>query len=105
LLALVPVTARLVILKVALPVLVRVTVRAPLVVPTIWLEKVKPTGARLTAGPAATPVPLKVSVCGLPAALSATLRAPVRVPLAVGVKGTLMVQLFPAARLVPQLFV
>ena len=97
--------ARLVIVKLALPVLVRVRVCPPLVDPTIWLEKVKSVGARLAAGPAVTPVPVKVTVCGLPAALSEMLRLPLRVPVAVGIKITLTVQLFPAGTLVAQLFV
>jgi hypothetical protein len=104
-LASVPVKARLVIFKVALPVLVRVTVCAPLVVPTVWLENVKPAGAKLTAGAAATPVPVKVTVFGLSLTLSEMLRIPLRVPVVVGVKTTLTVQFIPAATLVPQLFV
>jgi hypothetical protein len=51
------------------------------------------------------PVPESAAVCGLPAALSVTLRVPVREPAAVGLKPTLMLQLAPAATLVPQLFV
>jgi hypothetical protein len=51
------------------------------------------------------PVPESAAVCGLPAALSVTLRVPVREPAAVGLKATLMLQLAPAATLVPQLFV
>ncbi len=50
-------------------------------------------------------MPLSVTWCGLPVALSVTLNVPLRVPVAVGVKVTLMVQLAPAATLVPQLFV
>jgi hypothetical protein len=99
------VKARLVILKVALPVLVRVTVCAPLVVPTVWLENVKPAGAKLTVVSAATPVPVKVTVFGLSLTLSEMLRIPLRVPVVVGVKTTLTVQFIPAATLVPQLFV
>jgi hypothetical protein len=45
------------------------------------------------------PVPVKATVCGLPVALSATFKVPVRVPAAVGVNKTLIVQLPPAARL------
>jgi len=41
----------------------------------------------------------------LPVALSVTVIVPVRVPTAVGVKVTLMEQLAPAAREVPQLLV
>jgi len=44
-------------------------------------------------------------VCGDPAALSVMLTAPVRVPVAVGVNVTLMVQEAPAATELPQVFV
>jgi len=43
------------------------------------------------------PVPLSVTVWGLPAALSVIVSVPVRLPVAVGVKVTLIVQLEPAA--------
>ena len=95
----------LVMVKVALPVLVKVTVCAPLAVPTVWLEKIKPTGAKLTADPVATPVPVKVTGFWLSGTLSEILRLPPRAPIAVGVKTTLTVQFFPAAILAPQLFV
>jgi hypothetical protein len=85
------------------PVLVKVTAWAALVVPTCWLVKVRLVGVRFTAG--ATPVPVKLAVCGLPLALSETVMAPVRVPTVVGVKVTLIVQLAAAASEVPQLFV
>lgn len=51
------------------------------------------------------PVPVKLAVCGLPVALSITVRVPVRVPLAVGLNRTLIVQLCPAVREVPQVLV
>jgi hypothetical protein len=51
------------------------------------------------------PVPVRLAVCGLPIALSATVNDPVLVPVAVGVKTTLIVQLVLAARLVPQVVV
>jgi hypothetical protein len=44
-------------------------------------------------------VPFRLEVCGLPTALSATLSAPVRVPVAVGLNTTLMVHFALAARL------
>jgi hypothetical protein len=53
-------------------------------------------------------VPLKLTVCWLPVTppeLSVTANVPVRVPVAVGVKVTLMVQLPPAFRLLPQLLI
>ena len=55
--------------------------------------------------PATTPVPESEAVWGLSGALSATERIAERVPLALGVKITLMEQLAPAASEVPQLFV
>ena len=55
--------------------------------------------------PEATPIPVRDAVCGLPEALSVTVKVPVRVPVAVGVKVTLIAQFAPAARLEPQLLV
>ena len=52
-----------------------------------------------------TPVPVSVTVCGLVDALSVMVTAPFRVPVAVGVKVTEMVQVAPAASEVPQLLV
>ena len=49
----------------------------------------------------ATPVPLSATVCGLPAALSLMLRDAVRVPDAVGLNVTLMLQLALAASELP----
>jgi hypothetical protein len=51
------------------------------------------------------PVPVNVMVCGLVGSASLMVTAAVRLPIAVGLKVTLIVQLAPAARLVPQLFV
>ena len=48
------------------------------------------------------PVPDRVTVCGDPDALSVTVKAPERVPVTVGVKVTLMVQLMPGASVAPQ---
>jgi hypothetical protein len=62
-------------------------------------------GERLTEGAALVPVPVKLTVCGLPAALSEMLRVPLRVPVAVGVKVTVIVQSAPAATELPQLLV
>jgi hypothetical protein len=74
-----------------------------LAVPTTWLAKVRLVGEMLTAG--AVPVPERLTLCGLPVALSARVRDAVRVPLAAGVKVTLIVQLAPAATEPPQLLV
>ena len=51
------------------------------------------------------PVPVRLTVCGLPAALSVMVTAPVRVPVAVGLNVTLIVQLEPAESEVPQVVV
>jgi len=64
------------------------------------LPKLKLVGAKLMPG--ATPVPDKVTVCGLPLALSVTVIVPDWLPVAVGVNVTLMVQFAPAATDVPQ---
>jgi hypothetical protein len=52
----------------------------------------------VTDGEAATPVPARPTVRGLPLPLSATESVPVAAPDAVGAKVTLIVQLLPAAR-------
>src|SRR5437867_5117935 len=51
---------------------------------------------------ARTPVPVRLTLCGLFAALSVMTTDPVSVPSVVGVKVTLMAQLAPCATLVPQ---
>jgi hypothetical protein len=55
--------------------------------------------------PDMVPVPLRRIVCGLPVALSVRVIVPLRVPGAVGLKVTLIVQFAPAARVKPQSFV
>jgi hypothetical protein len=87
----------------AVPVLLIVTVNGTLVVPITWLPKFRLVGERLTVNVA--PVPVRLMVCGLPAALSVIVTLAVRLPLAVGVKVTLMVQLAPVARELPHVFV
>ncbi len=73
------------------------------------MPKLRLVGERLMAG--AIPVPVKLATCGLPLALSAMLSEAVRVPVAAGVKVTLIVQLLlgavtlPAGRPEPQLLV
>lgn len=49
-----------------------------------------------------SPVPLSVTVCGLPVALSVIVSVPVLAPAAVGLKKTPMAQLAPGARVLPQ---
>ena len=90
-------------LNAAFPVLLRVTLCAALVVPTFWLLNVRLVGE--TLAPAAAPVPVRLTVCGLPAALSEILTVAVRVPDAVGVNFTLIVQLLFAATELPQVLV
>ena len=101
----VPVTAKLVMLKAALPGLVRVRVCAALVVPRDWLAKARLAGERLTTGAVLVPVPERLTVWGLPLALSAMLSAAVRAPLAEGVNVTLIMQLAPATTELLQLLV
>jgi hypothetical protein len=86
--------------RLALPVLVSVMVCDGLAVPTGSGGKVGDTD-KLTVGP--VPVPLKLTVCGLPLALSVRAISPVLVWIAVGVKVTETVQLAEAARELPQL--
>jgi hypothetical protein len=94
--------------KAAVPELITVTACAALLVPSACEAKVRLVAESVTAGavtPEVVPVPLKAAVWGEPLALSVTVRVPVRAPAAVGVKVTEIVQLAPAATLVPQLLV
>jgi len=61
-----------------------------------------PLFTRQNPAPLAPPVPDNATFCGLPAALSVMLTAALRVPMAVGLKVTLIVQLAPAANELPQ---
>jgi hypothetical protein len=78
----------------AVPLLRTVTVCAALVVPTTCDAKETLVGVSVTAG--WVPVPLSETECGLPAALSVTVTAAVRLPGAEGVKVTEIVQDAPA---------
>src|SRR5579864_3842563 len=74
-----------------------------LLVFTSWLANVSEVGERVAI--ALTPVPDSEAVCGLPlSASSLTVRVPVRVPVAVGVKEMLIVHVPPTAT-TPQLLV
>jgi hypothetical protein len=77
--------------------LASVTGWAALVEPTARVPKLRLVGVRVTA---TTPVPVRLVVC-VPAE-STMVRVPVRVPVVVGAKVTLTVQLEPAVRAVPQ---
>ena len=69
------------------------------------MPKARLVGERLTTAVVLVPVPERLTVWGLPAALSAMLSAAVRAPLADGVKVTLIVQLAPATTELPQVLV
>lgn len=99
----VPVNAIPLMARAEVPVLLRETVWAPLVVPIFWLLKVRLEVAKVAKG--ALPVPLKFKVCGLFVALSVRISDAVRVPGPVGVKVIVMVQVPPAATELPQVFV
>jgi hypothetical protein len=85
----------------AVPVLVRVTVWAALVVATDWFPKARLDGDALASD--AVPVPVRLTDCGLPVALSAIASDAERLPLAAGVKVMSIVQLELAASELPQL--
>src|SRR2546427_502589 len=90
-----PARAMLVMLRVAVPLLVRVTVCAGLVVLRRWSPKARLVGAMVTAG--ATPVTASHSVCGVLGVSSVMVTVAVRAPVAAGVKLMLIVQLAPGA--------
>lgn len=97
--------AILVILNGRLPLLFSVTVWAVLVVPTSWLAKERLAGDRLTIG-APVPVPVRLIMWRLPAALSVMIMDPFIVPATLGENVTLIVHCDPpAATEVPQVFV
>jgi hypothetical protein len=83
------------------PTLVSVTVFAGLDVPRTTAPKLRLVSESI----AVVPSPVRPTFCGLPAALSVMLRVAVRVPLAVGLNLTLMLQLAPAANELPQVWV
>ena len=75
--------------------------------PTYWLGKEILVEDKLIIGVPGVPAPVSAIVCGLCGlvALSVMFSVPVLVPVAVGEKVTLTVQLAPAATLPPQLSV
>ena len=82
--------------------LVSVTVTAELVPPTATVPRFNELADRVTGELELVPVPLRLTVCGLPGAESVKVRVPVAAPVAEGVKVMPTLQLAPAARLVPQ---
>jgi len=92
--------------RAAVPLLVNVTVCGALVVPTACDPNESEVGEKLAEAVGASPVPVRWTSCEvLLVALSVIVKVPVRVPAAVGVQVTLIVQLAPAFTLLPQLFV
>jgi hypothetical protein len=85
---------------VALPLLVNVIVCAALLVPTVWLAKVRLVGD----GPPAVPTPVRIIDGGLPPALELMTIEDFRGPAAVGVKVTFSRQLPAGARGLGQLW-
>jgi len=81
----------------------RITFLAALVVPTACLANMTFAGVSFTTGTA--PVPLMVSFCGLPVALSLTAMVALRITAYAGANVTVKVQLLPAGTVVPQLLV
>src|SRR5258708_4352592 len=98
-----PLAVMLVILRLAFPLFVRITVCGVLVVLTVWAAKEMLGWESATTAP--VPEPARPTVCGLLPALSVRVKVPVRVPTAVGVKLILNVQVTPGGTLVPQLLV
>jgi hypothetical protein len=91
-------------LRIVPPVLlVMVTVCEALVVPNNCFAKLRDVADRVNGG--AIPVPLRLAVCGLVAALSVTVSTPVRNPVVEGVNVTMMLQDPPAGTLRPTLHV
>jgi hypothetical protein len=100
-----PLRAKLVKLSAAFPVFVRVTVCATLVPATKEL-KVSAEGERSTAGAGgAVAVPLSMTLCGVPEALSARYSDAVELAAIDEIKVTEILQLAPAANEVPQVLV
>jgi hypothetical protein len=93
-----PASVMLVIVIAVVPTFFRVAVMTELVVPTVTFPKLRLVGV----SSAVVPVPLSGTCCGLPAALSVTVRFALRAPVVVGLNVRLTVQLAAAARELPQ---
>lgn len=90
-----PPKVMLAIFKVVLPVLFRVMATGPLLIVWDWLPNVTLLADRPATPAVPTPVPLRVIDCGLPMALSLINTLAPRLPAALGVNVTLMLQLPP----------
>jgi hypothetical protein len=100
---LVPLSAKLVRLSGAVPVLLSVSVWVALVLPTVVAGRVRADDEIDATGLVlAVPVPLSAMATGVSVLLWVMLSVPLRVPAAVGVKATKMVQLEPTFTVVPQ---
>lgn len=101
--ALAPLKAILLMLTAELPVLVRVTDFAPLVLPTATEPQTSEVGETVTLPVAvAVPVPESETARAVELSLPVMLKVAEREPVAAGEKRTLAVQLEEAARLAPQ---
>jgi len=98
-----PMRAMLVMFRVAVPLFVSVTACAALAVVTSCPAKFRLVGARVTAG--AMPAPVSATLCGVPEALSVMVTDAPRLPVAVGLKVTLIEQFAPAATLAPHVLI
>jgi hypothetical protein len=98
-----PVTRMDLIVRVPLPVFIKVETCGALVIPTVWSLKFKFGGDRFTAG--CVPVPESAAVWGLPAPLSVIVSVPFCKPTFLGLKVTLIRHFPPAGSSVPQLLV
>jgi hypothetical protein len=101
--AFVPVMVMPVIESETVPEFVRATTWAAVLVPTAIVPKATLAGARVATG--IPPEPLRGTFCVLPEALSENMRLALSAPLMLGVNLALVVQLAPAARVEPQVFV
>ena len=88
----------LVIEVVLVPTLLSVTVFPDVMVPIATVPKFRLEGVSF----AVVPIPLRATFCGLPAALSETVKAADRRPAAPGLNLTEIVQLYPADKELPQ---
>lgn len=96
-----PATVMLEMVSAMLPLLVSVMLWAAVAIVTGSLPKLSAVADRLAM--AAVPVPFRLTVCGLPAALSLMATAALRVLMVEGVKDTVTLQVAAGAREAPQL--